>query len=171
MRSASPDDLHLIEFTLNGRRVRYRADARTSLASMLRESAGTTSVHLGCEHGVCGACTVVLDRKCVRSCLLFAVQVQGATIETLEGADASGRLRDLQSAFVDRAALQCGFCTPGMLLSAGELLDRVAMPSRAAIREALSGNICRCTGYHAIVDAVQDAAQRRNSPAANGPEE
>lgn len=168
---ASPDDLHIIEFVLNGRKARYRANARTSLAGLLRETAGMTSVHLGCEHGVCGACTVVLNQKCVRSCLLFAVQVQGATIETLEGATATGRLRHLQSAFVDRAALQCGFCTPGLLLTAGELLDRMATPSRSVVREALSGNICRCTGYHAIVDAVQDAAQRRNAAAAGSRKE
>jgi aerobic carbon-monoxide dehydrogenase small subunit len=161
----SPEDLHLVELTLNGRPVRRLVDARSSLALFLRESLGLTSVHLGCEHGVCGACTVVLDKRCVRSCLLFAVQVQDCEVETLEGANDAGRLRELQTAFVERAALQCGFCTPGMLLTAGELLDRTSMPSRETIREAISGNICRCTGYHAIVDAVEEAAEQKRNAA------
>ena len=150
-----------VNFVLNGRRASHLVQARTSLASMLREAAGATSVHLGCEHGICGACTILLDGVSSRSCLLLAVQASGTHIETLEGASASGRISDLQQAFVERAALQCGFCTPGMLLTADEFIMNNPDADREAIRAALSGNLCRCTGYQAIVDAVEQVGQQR----------
>jgi carbon-monoxide dehydrogenase small subunit len=151
-----------IRLVLNGREVRARVPVRKSLVDWLREDQGLTGSHVGCEHGVCGACSVVLDGAVVRGCLTLAVQADGASIETIEGATESGRLARLQEAFYQRAALQCGFCTPAMLLVAAELLARNPRPSREAIREALSGNLCRCTGYHAIVDAV-DAAPKSGS--------
>jgi carbon-monoxide dehydrogenase small subunit len=132
---------------------------RKSLVDWLREDQGLTGSHVGCEHGVCGACSVVLDGAVVRGCLTLAVQADGARVETIEGATESGRLTRLQEAFYQRAALQCGFCTPGMLLVAAELLERNPRPSRGEIRDALSGNLCRCTGYHAIVDAVEAAGR------------
>jgi carbon-monoxide dehydrogenase small subunit len=151
--------VHTIRFALNGRAVQKHVEPRTSAADMIRHEAGLTGTHVGCEHGVCGACSIVLDGAVVRGCLVYAVQLDGAVVETIEGASDSGRIAALQDAFVDRNALQCGFCTPGMLLTAAELLARVADPSREQIREALSGNICRCTGYEAIVDAVAAAAK------------
>jgi carbon-monoxide dehydrogenase small subunit len=148
-----------IRLVLNGREVRARVPVRKSLVDWLREDQGLTGSHVGCEHGVCGACTVVLDEAVVRGCLTLAVQADGARVETIEGATESRRLAALQEAFYRRAALQCGFCTPGMLLAAAELLARTPRPSREEIRDALSGNLCRCTGYHAIVDAVEAAAR------------
>ncbi len=148
-----------IRLVLNGREVRARVPVRKSLVDWLREDQGLTGSHVGCEHGVCGACSVVLDGVVVRGCLTLAVQADGARLETIEGATESGRLAPLQEAFYQRAALQCGFCTPGMLLAAAELLARNPRPSRDEIRDALSGNLCRCTGYHAIVDAVEAAAR------------
>jgi len=147
-----------IACTLNGEAVRARVPLRQNLVDWLRYGAGLTGSHVGCEHGVCGACHVQVDGAVVRGCLMLAVQADGTVVETIEGATGSGRIRALQDAFFNRAALQCGFCTPGMLLQAAELLERTPDPSRAEIREALSGNYCRCTGYHAIVDAVQTAA-------------
>jgi carbon-monoxide dehydrogenase small subunit len=146
-----------IRASVNGREVRARVPVRKSLVDWLREDQGLTGSHVGCEHGVCGACSVVLDGAVVRGCLTLAVQADNARIETIEGATESGRLARLQEAFYQRAALQCGFCTPAMLLVAAELLARNPNPSREEIREALSGNLCRCTGYHAIVDAVEAA--------------
>lgn len=157
-----------IACVVNGTPVRARVALRRSLADWLRQELGLTGTHLGCEHGVCGACHVVLDGAVVRGCLTLAVQADGAAVETIEGATASGRLRALQEAFVARAALQCGFCTPGMLLQAAELLEQDPAPSREAIREALSGNYCRCTGYHAIVDAVEAAAVALRGDKGNG---
>ena len=151
--------LHRIRFRLNGRPVQKHVEARTSTVDMIRHDAGLTGTHVGCEHGVCGACSIVLDGAVVRGCLVYAVQLDGAAVETIEGASDSGRIAALQAAFVDRNALQCGFCTPGMLLIAAELLAREPNPSRTQIREALSGNICSCTGYEAIVDAVAAAAK------------
>jgi carbon-monoxide dehydrogenase small subunit len=144
-----------IELVVNGREVRSRVPVRKSLVDWLREDQGLTGSHVGCEHGVCGACSVVLDGAVVRGCLTLAVQADGARVETIEGATESGRLAALQEAFYQRAALQCGFCTPGMLLAAAELLAGNPRPSREEIRDALSGNLCRCTGYHAIIDAVE----------------
>ena len=157
----SPDEPTLdIACTVNGLRVRDRVPVRQSLADWLRHGLGLTGSHVGCEHGVCGACHVVVAGKVVRGCLMLAVQTDGESVETIEGATDTGRVKALQDAFYERAALQCGFCTPGMILQAAEFLARNPEPSREAIREALSGNYCRCTGYHAIVDAVETAAAR-----------
>jgi aerobic-type carbon monoxide dehydrogenase small subunit (CoxS/CutS family) len=146
--------------TVNGERMRGRAPLRQSLVDFLRHGLGLTGSHVGCEHGVCGACHVVVDGRVVRGCLMLAVQAQGRTVATIEAAQPSPHVRALQESFYARAALQCGFCTPGMILQAAELLERNAAPTRAEIRDALSGNYCRCTGYHAIVDAVEAAAER-----------
>jgi carbon-monoxide dehydrogenase small subunit len=150
-----------LALTVNGEAVRERVDARKTLVDFLREDLGLTGSHVGCEHGVCGACTVRLDGAIVRGCLTLAVQCDGASVETIEGVADSGAIADLQQAFEARNALQCGFCTPGMLLTAQALLARGGVPSREQIREHLSGNYCRCTGYHAIVDAVEAVAQAR----------
>ncbi|MBO0755808.1 MAG: (2Fe-2S)-binding protein [Bradyrhizobiaceae bacterium] len=152
---------HDITLVVNNEEVRERADARQTLVDFLREELGLTGSHIGCEHGVCGACTVRVDGAIVRGCLMLAVQCDGARVDTIEGVSDSGEIADLQQAFAERNALQCGFCTPGMLLAAQELLTANRTPSRAAIREHLSGNYCRCTGYHAIIDAVEATAQRR----------
>jgi carbon-monoxide dehydrogenase small subunit len=150
-----------ISLTVNGERVSERVEARKSLVDFLREDLALTGSHVGCEHGVCGACTVRVDGVVVRGCLMLAVQCDGAKIETIEGISDAGEIADLQEAFEKRNALQCGFCTPGMLLTAQELLANGEVPSRDAIRAHLSGNYCRCTGYHAIVDAVESVAQVR----------
>jgi carbon-monoxide dehydrogenase small subunit len=152
---------HDIALTVNGEQVRERVDARKTLVDFLREDLDLTGSHVGCEHGVCGACTVKLDGVIVRGCLTLAVQCDGATVETIEGVSDAGTLADLQQAFEARNALQCGFCTPGMLLTAAALLAQGGVPSRDRIREHLSGNYCRCTGYHAIIDAVEAVAQAR----------
>jgi aerobic carbon-monoxide dehydrogenase small subunit len=155
------DRFHDITISVNGEEVRESVDARTTLVDFLREIAGLTGSHVGCEHGVCGACTVRVDGAVVRGCLMLAVQCDGARVDTIEGVSDSGEIADLQQAFVARNALQCGFCTPGMLLSAQELLAAGDVPSREAIRAHLSGNYCRCTGYQAIVDAVEAVAKAR----------
>jgi len=155
------DRFHDIALTVNGEPVRERVDARRTLVDFLREDLDLTGSHVGCEHGVCGACTVRLDGAIVRGCLTLAVQCDGATVETIEGVADSGAIADLREAFERRNALQCGFCTPGMLLTAQALLARGGVPSRDEIRAHLSGNYCRCTGYHAIVDAVEAVAQAR----------
>jgi carbon-monoxide dehydrogenase small subunit len=152
---------HDIALTVNGEAVRERVDARKTLVDFLREDLDLTGSHVGCEHGVCGACTVLLDGAIVRGCLTLAVQCDGATVETIEGVSDAGTIADLQEAFRTRNALQCGFCTPGMLLTAAALLAQGGVPSRDKIREHLSGNYCRCTGYHAIVDAVEAVARAR----------
>jgi aerobic carbon-monoxide dehydrogenase small subunit len=152
---------HDIVVTVNGEEARERVDARKTLVDFLREDLSLTGSHVGCEHGVCGACTVRVDGAVVRGCLMLAVQCDGARVETIEGVSDLGEIADLQSAFEARNALQCGYCTPGMLLTAQELLARGGVPSREAIRSHLSGNYCRCTGYHAIVDAVEAVAQSR----------
>lgn len=149
-----------VTMTINGEAVDGLVEPRLSLADFIREEAQLTGTHLGCEHGVCGACTVRVDGVTVRSCLMLAVQCQGAEVQTVEGlAEADGA--DLQAAFVAHNALQCGFCTPGMLMSAQELLAQNPDPGREEVREHLSGNYCRCTGYQAIVDAVIDVARSR----------
>ncbi len=152
-----------IEVTVNGEAVSAAVLPRTHLADFLREQLGLTGTHLGCEHGVCGACTVRLDGMIVRACLVLAVQAAGAVVETIEGLSDTGEIADLQAAFAARNALQCGFCTPAMLIAAQDLLllHAGAVPDRATIREHLSGNYCRCTGYQAIVDAVEATARRR----------
>jgi carbon-monoxide dehydrogenase small subunit len=152
---------HEITLTVNGEEVREEVDARTTLVDFLREALGLTGSHVGCEHGVCGACSVRLDGAVVRGCLTLAVQCDGHEVETIEGASDSGAIADLQEAFRLRNALQCGYCTPAMLLTAAELLAAGGVPSRTAIRAHLSGNYCRCTGYHAIVDAVEAVARAR----------
>lgn len=151
-----------ISLTINGERVRERVEARKTLVDFLRDDLSLTGSHVGCEHGVCGACTVRVNGEIVRGCLMLAVQCDGAKVETIEGISDSGEVADLQAAFEQRNALQCGFCTPGMLAAAQELLKGArSVPSRDEIREYLSGNYCRCTGYHAIVDAVEAVAQAR----------
>jgi aerobic carbon-monoxide dehydrogenase small subunit len=155
-----------IVLTLNGETVRETVEVRTTLVDFLREQIGLTGSHIGCEQGVCGACTVRLDGVTVRGCLTLAVQCAGSAVETIEGVSDTGEIADLQDAFVRRNALQCGFCTPGMLLSAQELLTQGGVPSREEIRAHLSGNYCRCTGYQAIVDAVEAVALARASRSA-----
>ncbi|MGB9367715.1 MAG: (2Fe-2S)-binding protein [Xanthobacteraceae bacterium] len=150
-----------ISLTVNGEAVAESVEPRTTLVDFLRETLGLTGSHVGCEHGVCGACTVLLDGTIVRGCLTLAVQCDGASVETIEGVSDSGEIADLQEAFRRRNALQCGYCTPGMLLTAQELLARGGSPSRDTIREHLAGNYCRCTGYQAIVDAIESVAQAR----------
>jgi aerobic carbon-monoxide dehydrogenase small subunit len=150
-----------IVLTVNGEDVRETVEVRTTLVDFLRERLGLTGSHVGCEQGVCGACTVRLDGVTVRGCLTLAVQSAGRTVETIEGVSDTGEIADLQEAFIRRNALQCGFCTPGMLLSAQELLAHGGVPSREEIRVHLSGNYCRCTGYQAIVDAVEAVAVAR----------
>jgi len=160
-------EFHTITLTVNGERVTRAVAARMHLVDFLREHLDLTGSHLGCEHGVCGACTVQVDGVAVRGCLMLAVQADGANVVTVEGLTDSGVLADVQEAFLQRNALQCGFCTPGMLATIAELLTVNPDPSRDAIRDAISGNYCRCTGYHAIVDAVQNAvAARRTKEAA-----
>ena len=150
-----------LRLTVNGEAVAETVEPRTTLVDFLRDALGLTGSHVGCEHGVCGACTVRLDDVVVRGCLTLAVQCDGARVETIEGVSDAGTIADLQEAFRKRNALQCGFCTPAMLLTAQDLLSEGGVPSRDAIREHLSGNYCRCTGYHAIVDAVESVAQAR----------
>ena len=147
-----------LRLTVNSRTVERTVSARRSLAEFLREDLGLTGTHVGCEHGVCGACTVLVDGRSARSCLLLAAQVDGATVTTIEGLTPGDGLSPLQAAFRDCAALQCGFCTPGMIVTAHELLAEDRAPTRDAIREALSGNLCMCTGYVNIVRAVERAA-------------
>ncbi|HEY0850135.1 MAG TPA: (2Fe-2S)-binding protein [Bradyrhizobium sp.] len=151
----------LISLTVNGERVEAHVLPRLNLADFLREHLKLTGTHVGCEHGVCGACTVRVGGEIVRSCLMLAVQVNGATVETIEGLSDSGEIVDLQAAFRDRNALQCGFCTPGMLMAAQDLLRHNHKPAREQIREHLAGNYCRCTGYQAIIDAVENVARAR----------
>jgi len=150
-----------IRLTVNGELVTAAVAPRQHLADFLRDTLGLTGTHIGCEHGVCGACSVRLDGAVVRGCLVYAVQADGARVDTIEGVSDSGEIADLQAAFATRNALQCGYCTPGMLLAAQELLLVNAAPDREAIRDRLSGNYCRCTGYHAIVDAVEATARAR----------
>lgn len=155
-----PPERVAISVTVNGRAHRALVEPRLLLADFLRRNLGLTGTHLGCEQGVCGSCTVVVDGETVRSCLLFAAQVGGADIETIEGlASDPARLHPVQQAFWDHHGLQCGFCTPGMVLTARALLEENPDPSEAEIREALAGNLCRCTGYVFIVESVKAAAQ------------
>ena len=152
--------VHSITLRVNGTDRACEVEARTTLADCLREKLGLTGTHLGCEHGVCGACTVIVDGASVRACLMFAVQAQGAEIVTVEGLARDGEMTPLQEAFRDNHALQCGFCTPGLLTTATALLSENPDPTRDEVRRAVSGNLCRCTGYVPIVDAILDAAGR-----------
>ena len=156
-----------VTVTVNGRTRRSRVEPRRLLVDYLRHDLGLTGAHIGCEQGVCGACTVLLDGRTARSCLHFAVTVDGSDIRTVEDLAALDELHPIQEMFHQKHALQCGFCTPGFLLTAVELLERTADPDEAAIREALMNNVCRCTGYANIVDAVAEAAVelRRRNPA------
>ena len=149
---------HAVEatITVNGTEVRRRIEPRQHLVDFLREELGLTGSHLGCEHGVCGACTVRVNGAIVRGCLMLAVQADGCTVETIEGVSDSGEFAQLQKAFHEHNALQCGFCTPGMLMAARDLQLRNPRATRDEIREHLSGNYCRCTGYQSIVDAIEE---------------
>jgi aerobic carbon-monoxide dehydrogenase small subunit len=150
-----------ISLRVNGEPVDAQVLPRLNLADFLREHLSLTGTHVGCEHGVCGACTVRLNGDIIRACLLLAVQANNASVETIEGLSDSGEIADLQDAFRRRNALQCGYCTPGMLIAAQDLLMHNPEPRREEIREHLSGNYCRCTGYQAIVDAVEATARAR----------
>ena len=150
-----------ITLTVNGETIQADVLPRTHLVDFLREHLALTGSHLGCEHGVCGACTIRLDGQIVRGCLVLAVQADGGAVETIEGLSDTGEIADLQQAFIARNALQCGFCTPGMLIAAQDLLRHGGIPTRDDIREHLSGNYCRCTGYQAIIDAVEATAKAR----------
>ena len=146
--------------TVNGKAHARIVESRLTLADFLRHELGLTGTHLGCEHGVCGACTVLVDGRSARSCLMFAVQANGCEVTTVEGLTPDSGLSVLQQAFVDNHGLQCGFCTPGMLITLTELLRENPAPSEDEVRDALTGNLCRCTGYAGIVKAALDAAQR-----------
>jgi aerobic carbon-monoxide dehydrogenase small subunit len=147
-----------VRVRVNGAEQERNVEVRKSLADFLRDDLDLTGTHVGCEHGVCGACTVLLEGEPVRSCLLLAVQADGASLTTVEGLADGERLHPLQQAFWDHHGLQCGFCTPGILLTAKALLEENPHPSEDEIREAISGNLCRCTGYHFIVEAIRAAA-------------
>jgi len=154
-----------ITLTVNGHSVSAEVEARVTLADFLRDHLGLTGTKLGCEHGICGSCTVLWDGQAVRSCLVLAAQADGASITTIEGLAADGQLHPVQEAFWEEHALQCGFCTPGMVLTAVALLTENPNASEQEIRETLSGNLCRCTGYQNIVRAVQRAAARQQTGA------
>ncbi|MGM8931230.1 (2Fe-2S)-binding protein [Salinicola halophyticus] len=157
------DERYRVTLTLNGRERSAYAEPRTQLCDFLRHSLGATGTHVGCEHGVCGACTVMVDGRAARSCLLLAVQVEGRRVKTIESLAEDGELNDLQRAFREHHALQCGFCTAGILMSCHEFLGRVTDPSEAEVRDMLSGHLCRCTGYTGIVQAVLAVARARQN--------
>jgi len=150
-----------ITLTVNGTQVSRRVAPRVHLVDFLREDLGLTGSHIGCEHGVCGACTIRVNGAIVRGCLMLAVQANGCSVDTIEGLSDSGELKDLQKAFHEKNALQCGFCTPGMLMAAQDLVLKNRKPTREEIREHISGNYCRCTGYQAIVDAIEEVIQTK----------
>lgn len=150
-----------IRLSVNGEPVEATVEPRLTLADYLRENLRLTGTHLGCEHGVCGACTILVDGEAIRSCLMFAVQASGASVTTVEGITPPDGLNSLQAAFRRHHALQCGFCTPGFLMTATALLARCAQPSAEQVRDAISGNLCRCTGYIPIVDAIIDVSQNK----------
>jgi len=152
---------HQVKLTLNGIEREEVCESRTTLLDFIRHDLGSTGTHAGCEHGVCGACTVEIDGQIVRSCLMFACQADGTKVTTVEGIAKAGEMSDLQNAFKKHHALQCGFCTPGFLLSAEDLLQKNPHPTDLEVREGLSGNLCRCTGYVGIVEAVLEVAAAR----------
>jgi carbon-monoxide dehydrogenase small subunit len=154
-----PDTTRTVSLRVNGEARQATVEVRTTLADFLREALDLTGTHVGCEHGVCGACTVLLDGQPVRSCLILAVQAEGAAITTVEGLADGEKLHPLQQAFWDHHGLQCGFCTPGFLLTAKAFLEENPRPTDDEIREAISGNLCRCTGYHFIVEAIRSASR------------
>ena len=155
---------HRVTVTLNGRQAEGDAEPRLLLSDFVRHELGATGVHVGCEHGICGACTVRVDGELARACLMLAVQVDGSTIETVEGLSDGETLSELQAAFRRHHALQCGYCTPGILMSFTDLLERESAPDEARIREVLGGHLCRCTGYATIVDSVFDVVRRSAVP-------
>ena len=160
-------DTRTISLTVNGKSVERTVETRVSLADFLRDELRLTGTHLGCEHGACGACTVLVDGKSARACLLLAVQTDGAAVRTVEGLGTPENLNPLQRAFMDHHGLQCGFCTPGILMTLTEFLDERSgkpQPTEAEVREVLSGNICRCTGYQTIVDAVMAVLRPAGTP-------
>ena len=161
MTDLAGDEVVAIEATLNGKPLKQRVKARQHLADFLRQELELTGTHLGCEHGICGACTVMIDGHTARGCLTLAAQISGRIVDTIEGMTENGTLVELQAEFIARNAAQCGFCSSGMLLTAYELVSSGEMVSRVQIREFISGNMCRCTGYHAIVDAVEAVIARR----------
>ena len=154
-------ETHPIRIKVNGREYERTAESRLTLADFLRQDLGLTGTHLGCEHGICGACTVLLNGDAVRSCLMLAVQADGADLMTVEGLAQGGELTDLQQAFQDNHALQCGFCTPGFLMTSTAFLRETPAPTEDQVRDAISGNICRCTGYASIVEAILEASRKR----------
>ena len=156
-----------INLTVNGEQIVERVPVRRNLVDFLRVNLGLTGSHVGCEHGVCGACTVRLDDQIIRGCLTLAVQADGKRVDTIEGLSDDGTLKDLQIVFHERNALQCGFCTPGILLTAAEMLQQRPDVNREQIREYLSGNYCRCTGYHASIDAIESVAKTRRQEISN----
>jgi aerobic-type carbon monoxide dehydrogenase small subunit (CoxS/CutS family) len=158
---SAPSERPTVRLTVNGRAVEQVVEARRSLADFLRDDLGLTGTHVGCEHGVCGACTVLVDGRSARSCLLFAAQLDGRAVTTIEGLTPAEGLSPLQESFRACHAMQCGFCTPGMIVTTTELLAQEPAPSSEAIREAISGNLCMCTGYVNIVRAVEQAVARR----------
>ncbi|HEX5528652.1 MAG TPA: (2Fe-2S)-binding protein [Methylomirabilota bacterium] len=164
MTPAAPAERLRVRLTVNGETVEREVEARRSLADLLRDDLGLTGTHVGCEHGVCGACTVLVDGRSARSCLLLAVQLEGARVTTIEGLTPPDGLSPLQEAFRTCHAMQCGFCTPGMIVASTELLAATPAPDEAAIREALAGNLCMCTGYVNIVRAVIRAAAPGGRP-------
>ena len=164
--TALDDDEVVIGLTVNGRAHRERVEPRLLLCDLLRARLGLTGTHVGCEHGVCGACTVRIDGVATRSCLVFAVQADGCDVQTVEGLAGTGELTDLQRAFRSHHALQCGFCTPGVLMAAEDLLARRgAAVGRDDVERLLAGQVCRCTGYEPIIEAILETAARRGSPA------
>lgn len=152
-----------IQLNVNNKEYERTIEPRLTLADFVREELGLTGTHLGCEHGVCGACTILLDGQPVRSCIMFAVQADGHSVQTVESLANDGELHPIQQAFWENSALQCGFCTPGFLLTAVDFLERHPHPTELQVREALSGNLCRCTGYQSIIAAVLAAAEKTNS--------
>ena len=154
---------HTVSVTVNGKRYERQVEPRTLLSDFLRHDLGLTGTHVGCEHGVCGACTVLMDGQAVRSCIMLALQADGASLTTVEGLAREGELHPIQQAFADCHGLQCGFCTPGFLMSVHELLAARPEPNDEEIKDALGGNVCRCTGYQQIVAAVRLATERMRS--------
>ncbi len=159
-----PQAYRSVEITVNGQTYNKQVEPRKLLSDFLREDLDLRGTHVGCEHGICGACTVLMNGNTVRSCLMFAVQANGAEITTIEGLATNGELHPLQEAFWENHGLQCGFCTPGFLLSACELLERNPDPTEEEVRVGLSGNMCRCTGYQGIVESVLAAAAKMKKP-------
>jgi 2-furoyl-CoA dehydrogenase 2Fe-2S iron sulfur subunit len=171
MQVLKQQDRHRVRFTLNGEQVEGTAEPRMLLTDFLRHEIGATGTHVGCEHGICGACTIRIDGQAVRACLMLAVQAEGRAIETVEGLAAKdGTLSVLQAAFHRNFALQCGYCTPGFLMSLSEYLEKNHDPTEEEIRIALSGNLCRCTGYAEIVNAALEAAKEMRASNALKPE-